>query len=406
MFWKNTHPIRASLAIALAFLVIPGSTLGLVRLLGYAGWPLPLAAVPAWVHALVQSLGFFLVLIWAFLVRGMPGMLGGGRAWGPRMIAWMFALAAALAALVSVHLVDFRAGSMAAGAAVLAALLGGTAVLWHAALQSERPLLEAPFLMLLGGLTMAPVATAIVLFTPWGSPGGTHLLVYGSIVPITLAMGVRMLPAMVGLDFPHERIVAAGAFLLPAGMAVADWAPAPWSIPGAAASAIGGLAAAWGMRVFAPRRVRMGIEREPELDAVLRLYVRIAFGFLALSGLVHLLGRAGGLPGNGYFWVDVARHQVAAGFALLLVMGLTQRVFPSMLRTRRASVGGYCAVLALVTLGVLLRTAEPMLPAAAGIVAASAVFLYGGVFWYAVQLAPALVPDTQRPARRTAGSEA
>ena len=70
-----THPVRLSGFTALAVLLGPGSLMGLSMLLAHAGAGGFLPGALPRVHALLQCVGFFLVLIWGFLVHGLPGML-------------------------------------------------------------------------------------------------------------------------------------------------------------------------------------------------------------------------------------------------------------------------------------------------------------------------------------------
>lgn len=381
--WAN--PIRLSGLLGLALLAVPGSLAGFTLLLAYAGQPLPIPAVPAAMHARLQLLGFFLMLIWGFLVHGLPGMLGADPTKTRHVRWWMLLLAAGLALQWAAVFLAWGSAAEAAGRlATGGAVLGGSAVLVLAALRGTHDWKEMPFPILVVSLAMPPVALG--LYEAGAGAAASWVLVRGAIVPILVAMGFRLFSAMARLPYPRE-----GAFAISA----AAWALAALAgalpVPELAEPvALVSLAAAGGfifsLGVWEPRR-RIAIDRgQPAADFSVVAHIRIAFGFAVIGLALDAALALGLLGGAAYYWNDVARHAVTIGFALLIVMGFTQRIFPTFLRGKPASAGWMNVNLVLVTLGVLLRTGEAFLPEAAGVVSASAYLTYAGIASYAAHM--------------------
>lgn len=383
-FWAN--PIRVSGLLGLMLLALPGSLAGFALLLSYAGHPLAVVPlVPATLHAQLQLLGFFLMLIWGFLVHGLPGMLGADPQKTRVVTGWMLALAAGLGLQWAAAFFGWGGGAGLAGMLVTAAaVLGGSAVLVLAALRGTHDWKELPFPILVVALAVPPVALALY---QWGSTGaGSWLLVRGSIVPIVVAMGFRLFSAMVRLPYPRERAFTA-AILAWTVATLLGAIPLPGTeIPVALLSlgAVAGLI--YSLGIWEPRR-RIAIDRgQPAADFSVVAHVRISFAFWLLGMTVNAALALGLLDAAAYYWNDVARHAMTVGFALLLVMGFTQRIFPTFLRGKQASAGWMNVNLVLVTLGVLLRTGEAFLPAAANVVSVSAALTYAGILSYAAHL--------------------
>lgn len=381
--WAN--PIRLSGLLGLALLAFPGSLAGFTLLLAYAGHPLPIPPVPAAMHARLQLLGFFLMLIWGFLVHGLPGMLGADPKKTRHVRWWMLLLAAGLALQWAAVFLGWGGGSETAGRIVTGvAVLGGSTVLVLAALQGTHDWKEMPFPILVVSLAVPPVALG--LYEGGAGAAASWVLVRGAVVPILVAMGFRLFSAMARLPYPRERAfaIAAAAWML---ATLAGALP----LPGAEAPvALVSLGAAMGfvysLGVWEPRR-RIAIDRgQPAADFSVVAHIRIAFGF-AVAGLgLNAAVELGLLDEGAYYWNDVARHALTIGFALLIVMGFTQRIFPTFLRGKQASAAWMNVNLVLVTLGVLLRAGEAFLPAASRMVSVSAYLTYAGIASYAAHM--------------------
>jgi hypothetical protein len=382
-----THPVRLSGFTALALLVGPGSLAGLSMLLAHAGYGGFLPPVSPRVHAMLQCVGYFVVLIWGFLVHGLPGMLSADSRRTVRMRLPIVATGLSAAAVYGSE--AFGAGRAAAWLALAVSTAAGSYIMLDAALRAKLSWIERPFPMLVFPLAMPPFAVAFAYGRPQGTPAagdGSDYLLFGCIVPVIIAMGYRMFPSMVGLKFPRERAFDASALLWFAGVLLRVVAPeSPWSNVILLMAALG---FADSQRVFAPRRTASAL---PPVDAAMLAYVRTGYALLVLAPLVATLAAAGLLGGVGYYWADAARHLVSIGFALLVVMGITQRVLPIYLRGRRASPGVMWLVWGLVTAGVLLRLAEGYLPGTGAATAAAGGLLYAGVVVYVLHVLRGMV---------------
>lgn len=381
--WAN--PIRLSGLLGLGLLALPGSLAGFALLLSYAGRPLPVPSVSADMHARLQLLGFFLMLIWGFLVHGLPGMLGADPKKTRHVRWWMLLLAAGLALQWAAAFFSLGgAWEAAARVATGAAVLGGSAVLVTASLRGTHDWKELPFPMLVVSLAVPPIALGLY---EWGATAtASWLLVRGAIVPIVVAMGFRLFSAMARLPYPRERAFAV-ASLAWALAALGGALPLAWvQLPAALAAFAAMIGFIYSMGVWEPRR-RIAIDRgQPAADFSVVAHIRIAFGFAVLGLGLNAALAAGLLADSAYYWNDVARHALTIGFALLVVMGFTQRIFPTFLRGRPASAGWMNVNLVLVTLGVLLRTGEAFLPEASRIVSLSAYLTYAGIVSYAAHM--------------------
>jgi hypothetical protein len=389
----------------LFLLVGPGTLAGFSMLLAHAGIALPLQLPQPATHAKIQLVGFFLVLIWGFLVHGLSGMLGADTKHTKRVNPWLAITSIILFAL-------WIAESLGAGhdilrylnGALLVAITAGSTILVVAGLRGTHRWSEPPFPMLMIPLAVPPPAALLwYLDTPALNAAAGQFMLWGCITPIILAMGYRMFSSMVRMRFPHERIFSQASLIWGGGVVLlaASTAGAPlsslWGRIAIAAASLGFLIA---LRVFEPVRTPDGKAKHVAVDASLRRHIRVGSFFFLASAAIFALSPTELLPGAPFYWDDAARHFLAIGFCLILVSGITQRLFPSFLRARASSARWMDGTLILFAAGVTLRLAEPFLPEAAPWVAASAILLYAGVLGYALQVALPLLRSGKAAASR------
>jgi len=80
-------------------------------------------------------------------------------------------------------------------------------------------------------------------------------------------------------------------------------------------------------------------------------------------------------PEARFYVADLARHYLGIGFCLIVVAGITQKLFPVFLRGKPSSAAWMQANLFLLVIGLGLRSTELFLPVTARWVEA------GGYFW-------------------------
>lgn len=371
-----SNPIRAGGMLALALLVVPGSLHGLQLLLAHAGHVSRVPMVPPNLHAALQLGGFFMVLIWGFLTHALPGMLAASDEEVRLIRVPMVLLAGVLVLLWLAHMVESPRAIQVLWTAGLVVTGAGTALLMRIVARAQRSWRTRPFPLLVVPLALFPVAWL------WMWLRSSDVMLLGVVVPIILAMAFRMFAPMMGLHLPRPR-----AF----DVATVAWAAAlvlrvcMLAVASAACMLVAAVAFALSLRVFERPRP-LGNARGIDAHRALHAYVAASFAFLVVAPVLELGAHTRVLPGQPFYWLDVARHCVAIGFALLVVMGITQRVLPNMVRGRAPSLPWMWLNLFLVVTGLLLRMSEPLLPSTRAVVAAGGVMLYSGVVSFALHL--------------------
>jgi hypothetical protein len=388
------EPVRLSGIAALFFLLGPGTFHGFLHLLAYAGYDSNLVQVKSSVHALLQLIGFFYLVIWGFLTNSHAK----GHAKRPWLRDLRIPMALTAGGLLLVWLqAGWSMGHVHAGYALLTlGVFGGTALSVLATFRTKPTWRARPFPLLLAGLWVPPFAAILAWADALGANLGKlsgDLLLFGGIVPIILAMGYRMFASLTGFRHPHDRIFDLASVIWLAGVALRSshivglagplWLPSAMLMLAALLFVIS-------LRAFEPIRPNP-IPREPELaDHAVTWHVRAGLGFLLAATLLDLTGEVS-IWTSPYFVTDAARHLLAIGFALLTVMGLTQRMYPTLLRGKRSSGPWMVVNGSLVGSGLLLRTSIVFLPESGPFVAAGGVLLVTGILGFGLQLLRAML---------------
>lgn len=389
----DPRPVRTAALQALVFLAGPGSLEGAQLLAARAGVAPLVPLVPASTHALLQLLGGFLTLIFAFLAHGTPHLFGLdlGKAARAR---WAIRGVGALLVLDLVgELLEVRALVLAARALLVVDTVAFLALLRAARLPRPHDYWRAPVPILLIALCLVPVGAALWTWEALGGPMGlgADLLLYAAVVPIILSMAFQMFGSLLQLPAPSDTtfvlaLVAwlGGALLRVLGRAL----PAATGLH-APLLALG--AVLWLLALHGLRRRRDGpvLATPPSPDLAASAVVAVVA--LVVGGALGAWPRLGG-PALAD---DLARHVVALGFALVVTMAVTLRVLPRFCRGRPSSVP-----LALVTLGAVvsalgLRAGE-VLGGGTHAVAASALISWLAVVTWALHLGRGLLPSGDR----------
>ena len=171
-----SHPIRLSGLLAILFLAGPGSLQGLSLLLTHTGASPPVPPGAPQTHALLQTLGFFLILIWGFLVNGLPGMMGANVLRTRWIRIPMLITAAGLwlawgAPAWAGHDTWQNAGWIA----LFLGTLSGSWVLIAAATRTKGRWLKRPSFMLIPSLAIPPLGVLAAWWQPAWLQRGDYL---------------------------------------------------------------------------------------------------------------------------------------------------------------------------------------------------------------------------------------
>ncbi|MDP8921531.1 MAG: hypothetical protein M3O34_01485 [Chloroflexota bacterium] len=186
--------------------------------------------------------------------------------------------------------------------------------------------------LLAGGQSLVPFALGEALL---------HLQLWGFVVPVTLAVGLKIFPNFLILRAPRERtfhpllaLYRAGVALTTAGWLGTELFPSADDIPVVLravgtvfeAAALGGFAAA--IRLFEPAARPSGT---PHITNPTRRWIRLAFAWLllgALLGAAYAVREALGGAGAGFVGGSVVRHALAMGYLLPLMASMAGRILP------------------------------------------------------------------------------
>lgn len=399
-----SHPIRLSGMLAILFLAGPGSLQGLSLLLALTGSTPWVAAGAPQIHALLQTIGFFFLLIWGFLVHGLPGMMGANvlrTGWIriPMLVTtaglWMVWGAPAGPGQDTWH----NAGWIA----LFLGTLSGSWVLIAAALQTKGRWLKRPSFMLILPLAVPPLGVLAAWLRPgWLQRGGAEIILTLGVIPVILVMNYRMLPAMLGLQHPHERAFDTGMVLwvIGWGVKIAFVLSPAMALFTDVIVFLASLTLVIALRVAERSRDVFAGHAHPAVDRSLALSLRAGYVFFMLAGLLPLLTGAF-TPAARFYVADLARHYLGIGFCLIVVAGITQKLFPVFLRGKPSSAAWMQANFFLLVAGLGLRSAELFLPRTADWVAAGGYCLAAGAMSYALHmLRGMLVPNRTLRNRR------
>lgn len=401
---------------ALTLALLGGFGIGAVLIGALAGW-WPLGA---WWLPLVQAHGHVQLYGWAGLfVFGvglyfLPRLRGAALA-HPRLVPWIaVALIAGITGrLLAQTLLAFvpagATASLARGGLIIAGLLelaGATLVLYllAATLRTGPPIRKRKGLW----RTLPFLATAFVVF--WIATAlnaalsidavqaglvpldwtqiVVHLMLFGFILPVAMAMSVQTFPLFLRLSFPdliHLRAVAAVyvvGFVLRAGGLAQD---APW-VTGAGSLLMGLSLLVFIYLIDVLTKVRepwtTGRKLEPKEDrrptrpgmpdygeyGRFEWLLYSAYGWLTLGALFFtvnggalLLSRPRPIP------TDAVRHTITVGFITMLILGMAVRMVPGFGSHKPAKPGWVDGLIVLGNAAAISRVVPLLFPNVAGL---------------------------------------
>ncbi|MBA2447127.1 MAG: NnrS family protein [Chloroflexi bacterium] len=429
----DPYPALARAALLLAW--APGFGLGLYLLLGIvlqwdvgAGW-LPLGQA----HGHAQVFGFTALFILAVGTVLFPRFLSAPltRPRQARLGGILIAVGVGLRFLLQ----PLEAGLTRGVGLVLAAALElvGAGLFAHATLGVARASIQPwaawrrALALGLGSLVLGyllnlaaslELAGGRAIVSPALDEALLHLGIWGFIVPVTLAVGLKIFPQFLLLRPPRARLFGPaivaygiGMALVVAGWLVQGWRPeliaeARWlRLGGWSTQTAALLLHTFALRLFEPAARRSGM---PHITNPTRLWFRLAFGWLLVAvALGAFFAARESTTGSAVGFVEASaqRHALTMGYLLPLLVGMAGRILPGFSgeMTRRPRV--LAGMVWLLLVGATLRVGGQLLGGYVGLAgmltALGGTLAFLGFAWFAWLLWPTLgrKPGAVPPAR-------
>jgi uncharacterized protein involved in response to NO len=333
--------LMAYLAVGLAFMLLPGTFLGVWNLFSISGSHSEHIS-PAWIqaHGHAQVLGWVGTFILGIGFYSIPKLRGSGpfalsRPWaalalwtvgvGMRWLAgvygWHWRLLLPLSALLEL-----------AGFLLFFATVSGHRP--DSKLGNKPKLAVWTFVVMLGtfGFLATLLANAYGAFSTSlqgqsaAFPHGFDqkflvLAAWGFLVMTVWGFTARWVPTFVGLAAPrgHYLLIAAGLNLLGVVSALAGF-PRPTAI----VFLVGAASASFALRIFEPA------VQPPKIHGVhpsFPVFLRLAYAWMLLAGSLGVWAAFNGDPSGGIG--GASRHALTVGFISLMIFGVGQRVLPA-----------------------------------------------------------------------------
>jgi hypothetical protein len=356
----------------LAFMLIPGTFLGVWNLVAISSHRAAGSISAAWVqaHGHAQIFGWIGTFILGIGFYSIPKLRGLQRfALGAAWISWaLWTSGVTLRWVAGVYGWQWRILLPVSAALELAAfLILFRSVSGHRPEGAAEKKLDAWVRVVIAGsvgmllaLVMNLAAAFFVAFERWSPevPSGPDqrllaLETWGWLVPFVWGFSARWLPVFLGLRPVRARKLLAAVALNSAGVLAAL---AGWIVPASILLAAGIVTAIYALRLVEPR------ERPAKVEGVAASYpvfVRLAYVWAVIAAA---LGIWSSIATNPYGIAGASRHALTVGFLATMVFTVGQRVLPAfsgmrLLFSSKLMFGG----LLLLTGGCLLRVSAEIL---------------------------------------------
>lgn len=365
--------VLAWILCGLAFMLLPGTFLGVWNLIAITGQHTAARIAPVWIqaHGHAQIFGWIGSFILGIGFYSLSKMAGSGpfavrRAW---MSFGLWTAGVSLRWATNLWQWQWRWMLPASALLELAAFL-----LFFATVRRHRPVEggqragpHPPWMLVvmagtLGFLAslLANLAAAVLASVSGSDPAVPHALNQRLLALFTWAFPVvtiwgfsaRWLPVFLGLREPAARLLLAalGVDILAVALAMGGW----W-IPATAVFLAAAVMAVVALHVFAPP---VKAPKTTGVHTTFPLFVRLAYVWLLVSSVISVMAaawdKAGGLWG-------ASRHALTVGFVSTMVFAIGQRVLPAFCGMRVLySRNLMFASLALLNAGCTLRVLSEM----------------------------------------------
>ena len=357
--------LMAYITSGLAFMLFPGTFLGVWNLLQISGRESVASISPAWLqaHGHAQVFGWVGSFILGIGFYSIPKQRGAKSSLSAAWICWaMWTTGVALRWTANVYGWGWQwLLPISAMLEVAAFLIFFRAVSRHRPEESGKSMMEPWIWIVISAsvglllVLLANLAGCFYVSARGITPAFPHvldqryltLMAWGFLVPFVWGFSAKWMAVFLGLKPIHPRLLLAALVANLAGVVVmiAGFAPVgSWIF--LAAAVLGGT----GLRMFEPAR------QEPKIRGVhasFPFFIRMAYLWLVIAAA---LGVAAVLwDSSGGIW-GASRHALTVGFIAIMILCVGQRILPAFVGMRSLwSTKLMFAGLALVTLGCTLR---------------------------------------------------
>ncbi len=332
--------LMAYLSVGIAFMLLPGTFLGVLNLFSISGHSQHVTAAWMQAHGHAQIFGWVGTFILGIGFYSIPKLRGSGqfalsKPW-TALALWISGVA--LRWFTNVYSWQWRA--MLPFSAVLA--LGGFLV-FFATVSGHRPesnsaqkpkLAAWTLVVMLGtfGFLAALIANlygAITTTLHESAPAFAHgfdqkflvIIAWGFLVPTIWGFTARWVPTFVGLHAPRDRfLLSAAAINVVAVTTACIGAPRVGSI----LLLIAAVTATVALRMFEPA------VQQPKINGVHRsfpVFLRIAYVWMLVAASLGIWAAFNGDPSGGIG--GASRHALTVGFVSMMIFGVGQRILPA-----------------------------------------------------------------------------
>lgn len=325
--------LAAYIVAGLFFLVFPGTVLGVWNLLGISSQHALAKVSDSWIqaHGHAQFFGWFGSFIIGISLYALPKSQGSAsRSMPSGWAIWtLWTGGVGLRWWLGLQAVVSPWGFRIAGALELAA---GLMLLWQTSRRSGASRRQPWFEPIFAGLVALNFLLAWQMLLTLGNlkwPGLPadenrtliSLAIWAFAFPVELGYCGRFFPGLLGTSPPRSARLRAALTL--AALAAVAFIVNGTRVAGAAAFGAAVLAA-WSLGILAPPNGK------PKLSGVYArypLFARMAYGWLAISGLLGIEAARPGMLG-------ASRHAFTVGFLATLIFAVGPRILPAFLNSR------------------------------------------------------------------------
>ncbi len=366
------------IAAGLAYMLLPGTFLGVWNLFAISSREAAGSVSPAWIqaHGHAQIFGWVLSFILGIGFYSLPKLRGGGHiALRQVRVCWaLWTAAVALRWLTNVYLWQWRILlPLSAGLEAAAFLIFFRAVAGHrppprpdAAGRPQPSGFEAWSLLVIGAtgmlmlMLLANLGESVRLalsgagpaFPPAFDQRFLLLAAWGCLVPFVWGFSAKWLPVFLGLKPIRGRLLLAAFFLEVAGVGVGIAGRLQLA---AALMLIAAVLAVLALRLF------VGTERPPKTRGVhpsFPVFIRMAYVWLWIAAALGVWAAWSDAAG---IW-GASRHALTVGFIAMMIFAVGQRILPAFSGMRLLySTRLMFAALGLLALGCPLRVGAEIL---------------------------------------------
>lgn len=356
----------AYISTGIAFMLLPGTFLGVWNLLQISGRESVASISPAWLqaHGHAQVFGWIGSFILGIGFYSVPKLRGTAKAvFAAAWAAWaMWTIGVALRWTANIYGWHWRVMlPLSAGLELTAFAIFFYTVSQHRPQGAGKSRLE-PWVWVVMiasiGLLLALVANlagCLQLSLHGADPAFSHrfdqrylvLMAWGFLVPFVWGFSAKWMPVFLGLEPMYPWVLLSALALNSAGVVLTF---AGWGGVATRVFVAGAVLAIWALRMFEPSR------KEAKTRGVhpsFPYFIRMAYGWLLVAALLGVA--AARWDSSGGIW-GASRHALTVGFIAVMVMSVGQRILPAFAAMRLLwSTRLMFVALAFLTVGCTLR---------------------------------------------------